>query len=265
MSGSSSDVRIALMLAVDDAAAAADWYARALGARELWNLGGVVGLHVAGAPFLLHEPTDGFVSPSGVGHTTVRVEVFVDDPDAFVRRAAAAGADAAGRPVHDHEMPWGRHRQGGFRDPFGHVWHVGDTSPLPDVGYAITPIGRVESSLRDRAGAPKQGTGAPDAWLVIAPEYADGLRDLELGAEVLLLTWFDRADRTVLHTRPRDDPANPVTGVFSTRSADRPNPVGLHRVRVLDRDGARLRVGPLEALDGTPVVDLKPVLGPAER
>jgi tRNA-Thr(GGU) m(6)t(6)A37 methyltransferase TsaA len=129
----------------------------------------------------------------------------------------------------------------------------------------VRPIGRVESVLRDRAAAPKQGTGAPDAWLAFAPEYADGLADLVVGAEVLVLTWFDRADRSVLVTRPRDDPANPLTGVFSTRSPDRPNPIGLHRVRVLALDGVRVRVGPLEALDGTPVVDVKPVLDADER
>jgi tRNA-Thr(GGU) m(6)t(6)A37 methyltransferase TsaA len=132
-------------------------------------------------------------------------------------------------------------------------------------GYAVQPIGRVESSLRDRASAPKQGAGAPDAWLVFDPTYAEGLRDVVVGTDVLVLTWFDRADRSVLATRPRDDPANPMTGVFSTRSPDRPNPIGLHRVRVLAVDGVRVRVGPLEALDGTPVVDLKPVLDPTER
>jgi tRNA-Thr(GGU) m(6)t(6)A37 methyltransferase TsaA len=137
------------------------------------------------------------------------------------------------------------------------MWRVTD--------YQVRPIGRVESRLRDRASAPKQAAGAPDAWLVFAAEYVDGLRDLQVGAEAILLTWFDRADRTVLATRPRDDPANPMTGVFCTRSPDRPNPVGLHRVRILARDGARLRVGPLEALDGTPIVDLKPVLDPQER
>jgi tRNA-Thr(GGU) m(6)t(6)A37 methyltransferase TsaA len=136
---------------------------------------------------------------------------------------------------------------------------------IEDGTYAVRPIGWVESPLRDRASAPKQGAGAPDAWLVIDPRYAEGLGDLVVGSDVLLLTWFDRADRTVLATRPRDDPANPMTGVFSTRSPDRPNPVGLHRVRVLAIDGSRVRVGPLEALDGTPVVDLKPVLDPTER
>jgi tRNA-Thr(GGU) m(6)t(6)A37 methyltransferase TsaA len=130
--------------------------------------------------------------------------------------------------------------------------------------FVISPIGRVESTLLDRASAPKQGDGAPDAWLVMEPEYAEGLRDLRVGDEAVLLTWFDRADRTVLATRPRDDPANPMTGVFSTRSPDRPNPIGLHRVRVRELQGLRLRVGPLEALDGTPIVDLKPVLTPQE-
>lgn len=131
--------------------------------------------------------------------------------------------------------------------------------------YAVRLIGRVESSLRDRASAPKQGAGAPDAWLVLDPQYAQGLSDLVVGADVLVLTWFDRADRSVLATRPRDDPANPLTGVFSTRSPDRPNPIGMHRVQVLAIEGVRVRVGPLEALDGTPVVDLKPVLDPTER
>jgi tRNA-Thr(GGU) m(6)t(6)A37 methyltransferase TsaA len=132
--------------------------------------------------------------------------------------------------------------------------------------FGVRPIGRVESALRDRASAPKQGRdGAPDAWVVFDAAYDVGLRDLAVGTEVLLLTWFDRADRTVLATRPHDDPANPETGVFSTRSPDRPNPIGLHRVRVLERDGLRVLVGPLEALDGTPVVDVKPVLGAEER
>ncbi len=116
------------MLAVEDAAAAATWYAQALGASELWNLGGVVGLEVDGAAFFLHEPADGFAGPAGA--VTARVEVFVTDPDAFVARAVAAGADGSADGVRDHEAPWGLHRQGGFRDPFGHVWLVGDATPL---------------------------------------------------------------------------------------------------------------------------------------
>jgi PhnB protein len=103
-------------------------YKRALGAAELWSLGSVIGLAIDGAPFFLHEQTNtGFVSPSA---TSVRVEVFVDDPDASVQRAIDAGADGTTNAARDHEAPWGVHRQGGFRDPFGHAWHVGDHSPL---------------------------------------------------------------------------------------------------------------------------------------
>jgi tRNA-Thr(GGU) m(6)t(6)A37 methyltransferase TsaA len=127
----------------------------------------------------------------------------------------------------------------------------------------IVPVGRVESPLTDRATAPKQGDeGAPDAWLVFDDRVADGLRDIAPGAELLLLTWFDRAARDVLLVHPRDDHSRPETGVFSTRSPDRPNPIGLHRVTVLTVDGRRMRVAGLEALDGTPIVDVKPVLEP---
>jgi uncharacterized glyoxalase superfamily protein PhnB len=119
------------MMAVEDAPAASAWYQRALGASELWSLGGVAGLEIEGAPFFLHEPTSGgFESPAVIGRTTVRVEVFVDYPDAFVRRAVAAGADGSADEIKDHQTPWGVHRQGGFRDPFGHIWLVGDKSPL---------------------------------------------------------------------------------------------------------------------------------------
>src|SRR5262249_31682197 len=131
-------------------------------------------------------------------------------------------------------------------------------------GYQVVPIGWVESPLKDRAQAPRQGDeGAPDAWLVFQPEVAEGLRDLAAGAEIIVLTWLDRAARDVLGTRPRDDPARPPTGVFSTRSPDRPNPIGLHRVRVIATEGLRILVRPLEALDQTPVIDVKPALGNA--
>lgn len=119
------------MLAVPDAPTAAAWYRDALGARPLWSLGSVVGLEIDGAPLFLGEPeANGWNSPSEVGTTTVRVEVFVDDPDGFVARAVAAGADGSGDPVRDHQAPWGIHRQGSFFDPFGHLWLVGDRSPL---------------------------------------------------------------------------------------------------------------------------------------
>lgn len=126
----------------------------------------------------------------------------------------------------------------------------------------LSPIGRVESPLTDRAAAPKQGfEGAPDAWLVFEPAVAGGLDGLRPGDEVIVLTWLDRADRGVLRVHPRDDPANPERGVFATRSADRPNPIGLHPVEIVAVDGLRVRVRHLEAVDGTPVLDVKPVLG----
>ena len=122
---------ISVMLAVSDATAAAAWYAEALGANTLWDLGGVTGLEVGGAPFFLGEPEgNGWDTPAAAGTRTVRVEVFVDDPDAFVAQAVAAGADDSVDPVRDHEAPWGTHRQGSFVDPFGHLWLVGDRSPL---------------------------------------------------------------------------------------------------------------------------------------
>ena len=125
----------------------------------------------------------------------------------------------------------------------------------------LSPIGVVESPLTDPATAPKQGReGAPEAVLVIRPEVAPGLDGIAAGDEVIVLTWLDRADRDVLRVHPRDDPANPERGVFSTRSADRPNPIGLHVVEVVTIDGARLCVRNLEAVDGTPVLDLKPVI-----
>ncbi|WP_112274181.1 tRNA (N6-threonylcarbamoyladenosine(37)-N6)-methyltransferase TrmO [Lentzea terrae] len=126
----------------------------------------------------------------------------------------------------------------------------------------LQPVGHVSSPLTDRASAPKQGDeGAPDAWIVFAPEYGRAMAELAPGQDVLVLTWLDRADRSVLAVHPRDDSARPETGVFSTRSPDRPNPIGLHRVRIVAVNGGRVQVAGLEAIDGTPVVDVKPVLG----
>jgi uncharacterized glyoxalase superfamily protein PhnB len=119
------------MLAVTDTPAAVEWYQRALGAALLWSLGSVAGLEIAGAPFFLGEPANnGWESPSKLGITSTRVEVFCDDPDAFIARALEAGAADNRGEIRDHQAPWGIHRQGGFTDPFGHIWLVGDRSPL---------------------------------------------------------------------------------------------------------------------------------------
>jgi len=127
--------------------------------------------------------------------------------------------------------------------------------------FEIKAIGRVESELRDLKSAPKQADeGAPPAWLVFEPEMRAGLRNIRVGDEVIAITWLDRADRSVLSVHPRGDASKPEQGVFSTRSPHRPNPIGLHTVEVIAIDGLRLQVRSLEALDGTPVVDLKPML-----
>jgi tRNA-Thr(GGU) m(6)t(6)A37 methyltransferase TsaA len=128
-------------------------------------------------------------------------------------------------------------------------------------GGRLRPIGIIRSTLKSRSNAPKQGSeGAPDAWLDVHPWAADALHRLAVGDEIIVITWFHKARRDVLKVHPRSDPRNPLTGVFATRSPDRPNPLGLHPVVVRAIDGTRLRVGPIEAIDGTPVVDIKPVL-----
>jgi tRNA-Thr(GGU) m(6)t(6)A37 methyltransferase TsaA len=125
----------------------------------------------------------------------------------------------------------------------------------------LTPIGVVRSTLTDAAAAPKQGNeGAPDAWIEVDRQFAPGLEDIAVGDPLVVISWLHVADRDVLRVHPRDDERAPLTGVFSTRSASRPNPIGLHDVTVRAVDGHRLRVGPLELLDGTPILDIKPRL-----
>jgi tRNA-Thr(GGU) m(6)t(6)A37 methyltransferase TsaA len=122
----------------------------------------------------------------------------------------------------------------------------------------LRPIGRIKSSLNRTADAPNQGNeGAPDAWLEIEPEFEQALMRIAAGDELIVITWLDRADRSVLQVHPQGNPKNPLTGVFATRSPHRPNPLGIHRVKVVSIDGTTLRIGPIEAIDGTPVVDVK--------
>ncbi|MGZ3509283.1 MAG: tRNA (N6-threonylcarbamoyladenosine(37)-N6)-methyltransferase TrmO [Vulcanimicrobiaceae bacterium] len=127
--------------------------------------------------------------------------------------------------------------------------------------YALRPIGFIRSSLTTRDEAPRQGSeDAPDAWLDVDPAAAPGLEGITIGAQLIVITWLHLAKRDVLKVHPRSDTRNPLTGVFNARSPDRPNPLGLHRARVREISGNRLLVGPIEAVDGTPVVDIKPVL-----
>ncbi len=127
--------------------------------------------------------------------------------------------------------------------------------------FSIKPIGFIRSELRRREGAPRQGfEGAPNALIEVLPPYRKALDRMQLGDEIIVITWLHRAKRDVLKVRPRGDRSRPLTGAFSTRSPDRPNPLGLHRVKVSRIHSGRLLVGPFEAIDGTPVVDIKPVL-----
>ena len=129
-----------------------------------------------------------------------------------------------------------------------------------EIDYCLRPIGVVRSVLTERSGAPRQGDeGAPDVWIEMAPEVAEGLEGIEVNTDILVLTWLHQGRRDVLKVHPRGN-KNVLCGVFATRSPDRPNPLGLHRVRVLEISGREIKVGPLEAIDGTPVVDIKPVL-----
>lgn len=128
--------------------------------------------------------------------------------------------------------------------------------------FELRPVGWVELPLTYRASAPKQGhEGSPEAWLVFEPWVLEGIEGIRAGDEVIVLTWLDRARRDVLRVHPRGDVANPEQGVFGTRSPNRPNPIGLHRVEIVSIEGNRSRVRNLEALNATPIVDVKPVLG----
>ena len=133
--------------------------------------------------------------------------------------------------------------------------------------FTLKPIGHVSSPLVDREHAPKQGfEGSPEAWLILEPAFQEGLQDIQIGDEILVLTWLDRADRETLSVHPRDDQTAPLRGVFSTRSQDRPNPIGVHRVRVVEMaTPTRFKVLDLEAFDATPIIDVKPVLDPLKE
>ena len=132
---------------------------------------------------------------------------------------------------------------------------------MTDTSYTLQPIGHIRSDLTTREAAPRQGhEGAPDAWIDVAESAAQALHGIAVGDALIILTWFHLSARDVLQVHPRGEIENPLTGVFATRSPERPNPIGLHRVTVLEINGNSLKVGPIEAIDGTPVIDIKPVL-----
>ena len=135
---------------------------------------------------------------------------------------------------------------------------------MMEINDRLRTIGVVQSALRQREEAPHQGhAGAPDAWIAVDPAFAEALDGLNEGDDLIVITWLHQANRAILQVHPQDNPHVPLTGVFATRSSDRPNPLGLHRVTLRAIAGTRLRIGPLEAIDGTPVLDIKPVLTPA--
>jgi tRNA-Thr(GGU) m(6)t(6)A37 methyltransferase TsaA len=196
--------------------------------------------------------------------------LYVDDADATYRRAIDAGAESAEEPG---DTPYGD-RRAMVNDRWGNTWQIATYGPRPpeaeDRGlpetYSVRSVGTVRSPLSTRKNAPRQGDeGAPDCWIDLHGDVAEALDGLQVGGEILLITWLHQSKREVLKVHPRSNPAIPLTGVFATRSPDRPNPLGLHRVTLLAIEGTRLKVGPLEAIDGTPVVDIKPVLSAADR
>lgn len=152
-------------------------------------------------------------------------------------------------------------RESRYAHLLGAVPEISQSQPIKEARYSLAPIGYIQSPLKERSDAPRQGgEGAPEAWVVVNEAAQRGLSRIEAGEAIVLLTWFHQASRDVLEVHPGWNPDAPLTGVFATRSPDRPNPIGLHRVDVLEVSGNRLRVAPLEAIDGTPVIDIKPVL-----
>lgn len=257
---------------VDDVDAAIDFYCGQLGFVEQMHPAPTFALLSRGPLRLVLSapgggPGGGQAMPDGTAPAPGgwnRFSIEVDNLDDEVARLRADGA----RFRNDIVIGVGG-KQILLEDPAGNPIELFEPSrPEARLGetYEMRPIGWVESSLVDRADAPNQGyQGAPAAWLVINPEVREGIRDLQVGADILVLTWLHRSRRDELSTQPGDDPTGPERGVFSTRSPARPNPVGVHRATIVAVEDGRLRVEPLEAIDGTPVIDLKPVLRTDER
>lgn len=265
---------------VDDVDAAIGFYCGQLGFRERMHPAPTFAMLTRGdLRLVLSAPGGGPGGGQAMPDGTLpepggwnRFSVEVDDLDRTVARLRAAGA----RFRNDVVSGVGG-EQILVEDPSGNVVELFEpTRAEAELGagearsqagsYEVRPIGWVESTLVDPADAPNQGyQGAPDAWLVIDADVREGIRDLRVGAEIFVLTWLHLARRDELATQPGDDPTGPQRGVFSTRSPARPNPIGLHRVTVVEVGDGRLRVEPLEAIDTTPLVDIKPVIGSDNR
>jgi len=199
---------------------------------------------------------DAHIMISGIGPrpaTPAFLYVYVDDADAAYRRAITAGARSIEEPL---DTPYGD-RRAMIEDAWGNAWQIATAPHIARPPIELRPIGVVRSTIADRANAPRQGReGAPDAWLEIDASLTTALDGLRVGDEVVVITWLHLADRETQRVHPRNDLSR-LCGVFATRSPDRPNPLGLHRVTVRAIDATRLQVGPIEAIDGTPIVDLK--------
>jgi tRNA-Thr(GGU) m(6)t(6)A37 methyltransferase TsaA len=256
---------------VDDVDAAIDFYRTRLGFREVMHPAPTFGMLSRGELRLVLSapgggPGGGQAMPDGTLPTPGgwnRFSIEVDDLE-----TTAAALRAAGVTFRNEVVTGVGGKQVLVEDPSGNPVELFEPTRdearlAPEPGpIELRPIGTVESSLTEVADAPNQGDqGAPDAWLVLDPAVEEAMRDLRPGQEVVVLTWLHRAPRDVLSTYPGSDPGGPIRGVFSLRAPQRPNPLGLHRVRILDVDGTRVHVDRLEAVHGTPVVDLKPVLG----
>jgi tRNA-Thr(GGU) m(6)t(6)A37 methyltransferase TsaA len=199
---------------------------------------------------------DAYIMISATGArpaTPAFLYVYVDDADATYRRAIAAGARSIEEPL---DTPYGD-RRAMIEDAWGNAWQIATAVHGARPPFELRPIGAVRSTIADRTEAPRQGReGAPDAWLEIDAGLSAALDGLRVGDDLVVITWLHLADRDTQRVHPRNDLSR-LCGVFATRSPDRPNPLGLHRVTVRAIEGARLLVGPLEAIDGTPIVDLK--------
>jgi tRNA-Thr(GGU) m(6)t(6)A37 methyltransferase TsaA len=266
---------------VDDVDAAIAFYCGQLGFREVMHPAPTFAMLTRGSlRLVLSAPGGGPGGGQAMADGTLpepggwnRFSIEVDDLEGAVTRLRAAGAQFR------NELVTGvGGKQVLIEDPSGNLVELfepirAEARLDPDGGgssrdptFQVRPIGWVESTLVDPADAPNQGyRGAPGAWLVIDPEAREGIRDLQVGSEIFVLTWLHQARRDELATRPGDDPIGTERGVFSTRSPARPNPVGLHRATIVAREDGRLRVHPLEAINGTPLVDIKPVIPADER